>query len=72
MTKSEKSEQLKAATELFLLNGGKIKVIPPTNVKVKVVCRGSMKTANTGGGSLPTFRISSLYFQGDNSEISNA
>ena len=73
MTKTEKSAQLNAAIELFLLNGGQIKTIPAKNVKVKVQCSGRMKCANTGGGGdLPRFGISSLYFQGDNSEVSNA
>ena len=72
MTKTERNAQIQAATELFLMNGGKINVIPPKKVKVKVTCSGRMKAANTGGGDLPKFNISSLYFQGDNSEVSNA
>jgi hypothetical protein len=72
MTKSERNAQIQAATELFLMNGGKINVIPPKKVKVRVTCSGRMKSANTGGGDAPKFNISSLYFQGDNSEVSNA
>jgi hypothetical protein len=72
MTKSEKNAQIQAATELFLMNGGKINVIPPKKVKVRVTCSGRMKSANTGGGDAPKFNISSLYFQGDNSGASNA
>jgi hypothetical protein len=72
MTKSERNAQIQAATELFLMNGGKINVIPPKKVKVRVTCSGRMKSANTGGGNAPKFNISSLYFQGDNSGASNA
>jgi hypothetical protein len=72
MTKSEKNAKIQAATELFLMNGGKINVIPPKKVKVRVTCSGRMKSANTGGGDAPKFNISSLYFQGDNSGASNA
>ena len=72
MSKSEKNAKIQAATELFLMNGGKINVIPPKKVKVRVTCSGRMKSANTGGGLAPVFRISSLYQQGDNSGASNA
>ena len=72
MSKSEKNAKIQAATELFLMNGGKINVIPPKKVKVRVTCSGRMKSANTGGGDAPKFNISSLYFQGDNSGASNA
>ena len=67
MTKAERNAQIQAATELFLMNGGQIKVIPAKKIKVKVTCHGHMKTSNTGGGDLPRFSISSLYLQGDNS-----
>jgi len=72
MSKLEKNAKIQAATELFLMNGGKINVIPPKKVKVRVTCSGRMKSANTGGGDAPKFNISSLYFQGDNSGASNA
>ena len=67
MTKSERNAQTQAAIEAFLLNGGQIKTVPAKKVKVKVTCHGRMKSANTGGGDVPKFNISSLYFQGDNS-----
>jgi hypothetical protein len=67
MSKSERNAQIQAATELFLMNGGKIKTVPAKKIKTKIVCHGKMKAANTNGGSMPTFRISSLYQQGDNS-----
>jgi hypothetical protein len=72
MSKSERNAQLNSAIEQFLLNGGQIQTVPAKKVKVRVTCSGRMKSANTGGGDAPKFNISSLYFQGDNSEVSNA
>ena len=67
MTKSERAAQTQAAIEQFLLQGGQIKQIPAKKIRVKSTCHGRMKAANTGGGEMPKFNISSLYFQGDNS-----
>ncbi len=72
MSKAQRNAQLNAAIEQFLLNGGQIQTVPAKKVKVKVTCHGRMKSANNGGGDAPKFNISSLYFQGDNSEVSNA
>ena len=67
MTKAERAAQTQAAIEQFLLQGGQIKQVPAKKIRVKSTCHGRMKTANTGGGEMPKFNISSLYFQGDNS-----
>jgi hypothetical protein len=73
MSKAQRNAQLNAAIEQFLLNGGQIQTVPAKKVKVRVTCSGRMKSANNGGGLAPVFKISSLYFQGDNSEeVSNA
>ena len=72
MTKAERAAQTQAAIEQFLLNGGKIQQVPAKKTRIKVMCHGRMKAANTGGGDAPKFNISSLYFQGDNSEVVDA
>lgn len=61
MTKKELREQLLNDTIAFVMNGGQIEEIPAKKIRTKVIVRGKTSRANTAGGDMPTFRISSLY-----------
>ena len=62
MTKAELRAQLLEDTLAFVLKGNSIQEIPDKKVKVKHMVRGkSSNTTVKSAGSMPEFKISSLY-----------
>ena len=62
MTKAELRAQLLEDTLAFVLKGNVIQEIPAQKTKIKHIVRGKVSnTAAKSAGSMPEFKISSLY-----------
>jgi hypothetical protein len=66
MTKKEIRAQLLNDTLAFVLQGNHIQEIPAVKTKIKHIVRGkSSNTTTKFAGSMPQFKISSLYHTGE-------
>ena len=66
MTKAELRAELLNDTLKFVMQGNAIQEIPAVKTRIKHIVRGkSSNTASKSAGSIPQFKISSLYHTGE-------
>jgi hypothetical protein len=61
MSKKELRTRLLNDTLAYALQGNKIEVLPPQNVRTKSVCRAKSSNTVIRGGSMPQFKISNTF-----------